>query len=247
MVDAAVKSAARAIEVLSHFGRVREPQSLKTICEGLGYPQSSTTVLLKTLTSLGYLNYDRVRRVYFPTMKVASLGEWIPTALFGRGEALEIMRDVHHSTQETVILATRNDLYIQYIATRESSHPIRFHVPEGSMRLMTTSAVGWLLMSTLKDHEVDNIIRRSNIVAGLSASANLKEIVEHVRVARIRGYGYAENTPLMGGATLCVILPTLIQGQPVVLACGGIIERMRENKSRYLAVLKSSARTFPEA
>ncbi|HYP57147.1 MAG TPA: hypothetical protein VEQ35_02560, partial [Beijerinckia sp.] len=160
---------------------------------------------------------------------------------------LEIMRDVHHSTQETVVLATRNDLYIQYIAIRESSHPIRFHVPEGSMRLITSSAVGWLLMSRLKDREVDNLIRRSNIVAGLGASANLKELTEQVRVARIRGYGYAENTPLLGGATLSVILPTQIQGQPVVLACGGIIERMRENKSRYLAVLKRSAKAFPEA
>jgi DNA-binding IclR family transcriptional regulator len=246
MVEAGVKSAARAIEVLSYFGRVREPQALKTICEGLKYPQSSTTVLLKTLTRLGYLNYDRVRRVYFPTMKVASLGEWIPASLFGRGEALEIMRDLHHSTMETVVLATRNDLYIQYIAAIESSHPIRFHVDEGSMRLMTVSTIGWLLMSPMKDQEVDNLIRRSNIAAGQAASANMKEVIEQVRLARIRGYSYAENTPFLGGATLCVTLPTLIQGQPVVLACGGVLERMRENRSRYLSLLLKSAKTYSE-
>ena len=58
----AVKSAARAIEILDYFRTAQQPRSLKLICEGLGYPQSSTTVLLKTLTSLGYeVNVTRRR------------------------------------------------------------------------------------------------------------------------------------------------------------------------------------------
>jgi hypothetical protein len=89
-MNIAVKSAARAIEVLNYFASVREPQPLKTICRSLEYPQSSMTVLLKTLTSLGYLNSDRSRRVYFPTIKVTSLGDWIPVALFGQGKIPEI-------------------------------------------------------------------------------------------------------------------------------------------------------------
>ena len=244
MTEASVKSAARAIEVLKHFSDAREPLSLKTICESLGYPQSSTTVLLKTLTSMGYLNYDRVRRVYFPTMKVTSLGEWIPAALFGRGEALEIMRDLQYFTNETVVLATRNDIYVQYIAALESSHSIRFHVEESSMRLMTVSPVGWLLMSTFKDPAVETLIRRANIAGGNAASMNVAEVLKQVKLARTRGYGYGENTPFQGGATLCVFLPTLIQGQPVVLACGGVAERLRENRDRYLKQMKKSVEAF---
>ena len=244
MTEMAVKSAVRAIEVLNHFNTARTPQSLKTISESLGYPQSSATVLLKTLTSMGYLNYDRVRRVYFPTMKVTSLGEWIPAALFGQGEALEIMRDIQYATHETVVLATTNDIYVQYVAALESSHSIRFHVQEGSMRLMTMSPVGWLLMSTLKDPAVDTLIRRANIAAGKAASADVNEIHKQVKLARTRKYGYGEHTPFQGGATLCVFLPTLIQGQPVVLACGGVAERMRENKDRYLKQMQKSVAAF---
>ncbi|MGY4290712.1 DNA-binding IclR family transcriptional regulator [Bradyrhizobium sp. LM2.7] len=72
--------------------RVRRPCAMSEIGLALGYPPSSTTVLLKTLVGLGYLNFDRRTRVYFPTPKVTSLGDWIPKSLFGnsrlnRGDA----------------------------------------------------------------------------------------------------------------------------------------------------------------
>ena len=83
-----VKSASRAIEILEFFMRARQPCAMSEIGLALGYPPSSTTVLLKTLVGLGYLNFDRRTRVYFPTPKVTSLGDWIPKSLFGVSEAL---------------------------------------------------------------------------------------------------------------------------------------------------------------
>lgn len=122
-----VKSATRVIEVLEFFRDHREPRSLKQLTEALGYPQSSTTVLLKSLVTLGYINYDRVRRVYFPTLRVASLGDWISQALLGQGRLLEAMRDVHNGTGETVSIAVQNDVYMQYIRVIQASHPLRFY------------------------------------------------------------------------------------------------------------------------
>ncbi len=75
---AQVKSATRAIEILELFCKVRQPQAMSEIAIALGYPQSSTTVLLKTLVTLGYLNFYRKARVYFPTPKVTSLCYWVP-------------------------------------------------------------------------------------------------------------------------------------------------------------------------
>ncbi len=238
----AVKSAARAVEVLEFFGTVREPKSLKAICESLQYPQSSTTVLLKTLTSMGYLNYDRRLRVYFPTLKVTALGDWVPQALFGNGRALEAMRDVHSATGEAVSIAIKNDIYFQYIKVIQSVHALRFHVAEGTMRPLTQSAVGWLLMSTLKGDELDNVIRRANIAAGKAEAVKVSDMVAQVSEVRRLGYSAAENVPFLGGGTLCVLLPMTIQGQPVVLGLGGSLERIRANRARYLAVLKRCAR-----
>lgn len=237
-----VKSAARVLEVLEHFRAVRKPSSLKEITEALGYPQSSTTVLLKSLIALGYLNYDRVRRVYFPTLRVAALGDWVPHALLGRGRLHEAMRDVHSATGETVSIAVQNDVYLQYIRVIQSTHALRFYTEEGSMRPLVQSALGWVLMSTRPDHEVERLIRRANIAVARPADrVNVAAMLERVAEVRRQRSAYAENVPLLGGATVCVLLPVTIHDQPVVLGLGGAIDRIRPMRARYTALLKRAA------
>ena len=130
MSPSLVKSATRAIEVLEYFKLSQQPRSMSELAADLGYPQSSTTVLLKTLVKLGYLNFDRQNRVYFPTPKVTSLGEWIPKVLFGSGKIIAAMKDVHAATGEGVFLGTKNDVYLQYMTTLPSIHALRFHIDE---------------------------------------------------------------------------------------------------------------------
>jgi DNA-binding IclR family transcriptional regulator len=237
-----VKSALRAIEILEFFTRVRQPRAMSEIGVALGYPPSSTTVLLKTLVGLGYLNFDRKRRVYFPTPKVTSLGDWIPKTLFGDSRLIEAMRDVHAATGEAVAIGTTNDVYLQYVKIVQSIHPLRFHVDEGALRPLTQSALGWLLMSTMSDEKVDNIVRRANIATpNASDRVKLPETMKRIRQIRGKGYCSAENVPILGGATICVLLPVTIQNQPVALGLGGAAERIKQNFSRYLGVLQQAA------
>ncbi|WP_198033750.1 IclR family transcriptional regulator [Bradyrhizobium sp. WSM2254] len=234
----------RAIEILELFMRARQPRAMSEIGAALGYPASSTTVLLKTLVSLGYLNFDRRRRVYFPTPKVTSLGDWIPKSLFGDSRVLEAMHDVHAATGEAVALGTTNDVYLQYVKIVQSIHPLRFHVDEGTLRPLTQSALGWLLMSTMSDEKVDNIVRRANIATPNAADrVKLPDMMKRIRQIRGKGYCSTENIPLLGGATICVLLPTTIQNQPVALGLGGVAERIKQNASRYLSVLQQAARS----
>jgi DNA-binding IclR family transcriptional regulator len=239
-----VKSALRAIEILELFMRERRPRAMSEIGVALGYPPSSATVLLKTLVGLGYLNFDRRRRVYFPTPKVTSLGDWIPKTLFGNGRLLEAMNDVHAATGEAVAIGTTNDVYLQYVKIIQSIHPLRFHVDEGTLRPLTQSALGWLLMSTMSEEKVDNIVRRANIATpDASNRVKLPEMMKRIRQIRGKGYCSAENVPIPGGATICVLLPTTIQNQPVALGLGGVAERIRQNSGRYLNVLQQAARS----
>ncbi|RST87655.1 transcriptional regulator [Aquibium carbonis] len=244
MQNSQVKSATRAIEILEYFKRIRQPRAMSEIAVALGYPQSSTTVLLKTLVTLGYLNFDRSDRLYFPTPKVTSLGDWIPRALFGTSRVLDALRDVHAATGETVSIGTRNDVYLQYVQIIQSVHALRFHVDEGTLRPLTQSAVGWMLLSTLPDDKIDNIVRRANI-ATPKASERVKigDMMERVREIRQTGYCWTENVPFLGGGTICVLLPISIQNQPVVLGLGGAAERIRLNRDRYLASLQRAAKS----
>lgn len=241
-----VKSAVRVLEILEQFRKHPQPQALKDICTVLGYPQSSGTVLLKNLVTLGYLSYDRATRCYFPTLKVARLGDWVETALFGHGQIFEIMRDLHSATGETVSVAQQNDIYMQYIRVIQSVHPLRFHTEEGSMRPLTLSATGWMLMSTHPDKEVDRLVRRANIATPRKEDRQpTGQMMQRIRDIRARGTAYVENVPLLGGATLCVMLPQKVQGRPLVLGMGGALERIRAHRETYLKLMQDLVSTLP--
>jgi DNA-binding IclR family transcriptional regulator len=242
MATTSVKSAVRALEVLALFREQRQPASLKQIAERLNYPASSATVLLKSLCALGYLSYDRLARAYFPTLQVASLGDWISHELFGQGEIFEVMQDLHAATGETVSIALQNDVYLQYIRVIQSVHALRFHTVEGSLRPLTQSATGWLLLSTHCDAQIEKLVRRANIATSKAQDRqSLTLTQERVAQARREGTAYAENIPLLGGATVAALLPTRVQGKAVVLGMGGTIERIRPNKNKYLKLVKELA------
>lgn len=243
MQPAQVKSATRVIEVLEYFQSVKQPRAMSEIALALGYPQSSTTVLLKTLVTLGYLNFDRTARVYFPTPKVTALGDWVPRALFGTGRVLEAMRDVHGATGEGVGLSTKNDVYLQYVQNLQSTHPLRFVIPEGTLRPITQSGIGWTLMSTMSDDKIDNIVRRANIVTEKAKRVTLSSMMEKIRQIREQGYCYSVDVPFLGGATLSTLLPIRIQNQPAVLFVGGAKVRFVEHHDHYLAVLLRAAKS----
>lgn len=85
MSDTVVKSAARVLEVFEFFAGRKTPATVGEVCASLGYPQSSTSVLLKSLLTLGYLSYDSGTRRYAPSEKVARLGNWIGNSTDGLG------------------------------------------------------------------------------------------------------------------------------------------------------------------
>lgn len=210
---------------------------MSDIALALDYPFSSTSVLLKTLVRSGYLNFDRQSRKYFPTTRVAALGDWVPEALFGSSRILEAMRDLFAATGEGVGINVKNDIYVQYLQNIHSTHPLRFVIETGSLRLITLTGIGWTLLSTLSDDQIDNHVRRANIVAGLSGRIEPDIVITKAHGIRSSGYCYVEDIPFVGGATLTALIPMRIGEQPVALSLGGGLERMREHKDRYLRAL----------
>lgn len=242
-----VKSAVRAFEILEYFKLNQQRRSMSEIANDLGYPLSSTTVLLKTLITLGYLSYDRQEHAYFPTPKLTALGDWIPTTLFGTGKILDAMRDVHRATGEGVFIGTKNEIYLQYTRTIESIHALRFHIDEFALVPLTRSAAGWVLLSLLPKENRESLIRRANVACSADERISLQEMEERIAEVREKGYAHAQGTPLKGGATIAVPLPVCISGQAACLAIGGLDQRVNANFERYLDVLKTAATSVTDA
>ena len=116
------------------------------------------------------------------------------------------------------------------------------------MREVTRSAAGWLLLSQKTDDEVDRLARRANIaVKSVAERVNVAELVRAMPQVRRDNWGYTENLPILGAATICVPLKVKLQGQPVILGMGGPVERIRALKPKALQLLRQGARAIDEA
>jgi len=81
-----VKSAVRVLEVLELFDRLQREASVGEVARELGYPVSSTSMLLGSLLERGYLRHGPDQRTYFPTPRVTLLGAWIEPQLTPHAE-----------------------------------------------------------------------------------------------------------------------------------------------------------------
>ncbi len=66
-MDAVVKSAGRVLEVFEFFAHRHAPATVSEVTAAPGFPLSSTSVLLKSLRSLGYLDHDARTERYLPS------------------------------------------------------------------------------------------------------------------------------------------------------------------------------------
>jgi len=234
----AVKSAKRALEILEVFARHRRPLALKEILDELGYPTSSGSALLKSLVALGYLDYDRERRIYFPTMRVATLGAWVPGALFGDGQLLPALEDLGRKTGETVILAVQSDLHAQYVHLIASDTPLPTRVPPGTLRPLARSGLGLVLLSGKSDAEIERLRRRIN-AAGEGGAQSREELMARVGEVRARGYAFSKNAISPGVGIIGAALPKGPFGRMSAVGVAGAVPTLEEKQDAIVADLKA--------
>lgn len=240
-----VKSASRALEVLDLFTEVRAPLRQKYIVQRLEYPQSSTTALLKSLVVLGFLNYDRATRTYFPTMRVAALGDWIGHSMYGAGQLIDLATTIHRRTDETVALVTQNDLFVQYIRILQPAHAYKFPPPEGAMRVLSQSSAGLVLMSRMSERTVDKLVRHIDLLEpDRGKRIDVARLLEHLEWIRREGYCFLAGVPVPEAATLSMPLPTGPHSIPLAIGVGGGNVRITRQKSRIIAIMREECDAY---
>jgi DNA-binding IclR family transcriptional regulator len=244
----AVKSASRTLEVLELFQEEQRPLRLNEIYHLLEYPQSSCTNLLKSMVMMGYLNYNRATWTYLPTGKVASLGNWLYNFLFGQGEYQALLQRIQSATDETVVLATQNDLFIQYVTVLTPSHAHKMPPTEGAMRVMTKSTAGLALMSKMSDRQVDKLCRQIHYYE-LSNSARLDvdEVMKELRWVRHVGYCHIAKRPTPEVASIAFPLGDQVHGIPLAIGVGGLNERIDDKKQHIVKVMREAIADFHAA
>lgn len=245
MSQPAVKSALRTFEVLELFAERRSPLRLQEVYNALGYPQSSTTALLKSMVMCGYLNYDRDHRTYLPTTRVSVLGNWLPGYIQAAGGFRELVEELQRRTDETVALITRNDLFVQYIILLTPSHEFQMAPQVGVMRKLVNSSAGLSLMARMDDRAIDKLVRYSNAYnGGNDVRVSYAEIMQQVERVRHVGYAYVPNQPAPAVSSITMALDADLYGVPLALGVGGLVERIADTKDHIVDVLRELVEGF---
>lgn len=241
----AVKSTMRTFEVLELFAERREPLHLYEIYTALGYPQSSTTNLLKSMVMMGYLNYNRANRTYLPTTRIISLGSWVPGYIQSAGGYRQLVEELQRRTDETVGLVTQNDLFVQYIIFAAPTHEHQRVPPVGAMRLMADSSSGIAMMAKMKDRAIDKICRYTNYYElGDGNRFSFEEIMREIEWVRHVGYAYAPNKPTEEVSSIAMALDADLHGVPLAIGVGGMADRIADRKWEIIETMRECLENF---
>jgi DNA-binding IclR family transcriptional regulator len=233
------RSIKRTLEVLEYFNPEHPTVSVNEISKALGYPQSSTSILLKSLSELGYLNYDKKTRTYRPSPRVALLGRGLRPYLFGDGRVMAALEEVARSTGELTFLAAPAGAFAQYIHVIPATNPVRLHMHTGAVRPMIGSGAGHLFLSALPDSELNSEIERfSERIEKPTISRD--QLMREIRRIRRNGYVLTTSTVTPGGGMLATLMPGLYGGSSLAVGVGGVAGIITANEEKYLAILRSA-------
>lgn len=236
-----VKSAGRTLQILEFFDDIRREATVMEVAETLGFPQSSTSALLRSLAATGFLHYDNASRSYILSIRAALLGNWVSERLFRSDRVLGLMQELNQRTGDTVVLAARNGLQSQYIHVVQAISPARLHITLGTVRPIAASGTGYVLLSHLSDKDVTRLVLRVNAEENQPDRAvKLRDVLDRVAAVRRDGYAFTPNIVTRGGSVLAMPLPVLRGQPPLVIGLGGISEVMTARKEELVALMREA-------
>lgn len=242
-------SLVKALALLEATAVEAAGRSLATLAAEVGIPKPTAHRILKTLTTLGYLERGP-QGVYRQTPKVQRLvsnnaSDRLLTA------ADTALRRLHEETRETVNLAELRSDQIVYLQVLESTQPLRRVATPNSVDPFHSTALGRAIVSHLPEAERDSLVRR----------ANLEKRTRHTNVdpASLAGVltqaardGYALEVDETDIGVTCIGAPVIENGVaigaisisvPTVRATGealnNLIEKVRRTAREVSSKLKS--------
>lgn len=237
MRGAAAKSAKRAFELLELFAsRPDEGWSVTQVARALEYPVSSTSILLRELSQLGYITQGGDKRLYRASLRSRFIG----AALSQQDTALHTMRTLVDrlavETGEEVVLASENGSAAQYIYLRHATLPFQGRQQVGANRPICRTSFGKALLARKTDAELALLVRRLN-AESQQPRIDMQPLMREIDLARRHSMALAFEEATPGAAGLSVILPEGFSDQPVALAICGPVDRIRQRLPQLTTIL----------
>lgn len=237
--SAGIKSAERCLAILEFFQERKQAATVGEIAAALSLPQSSTSMLLKCLVSLGYLEHGERSRLLRPTYRVALLGNWIQKSFFEHRPLTDAMEAIQRDIGETVVLGRQNGPAMQYVHIVDASYAVRLIIHNGTLRPMTRSALGIILLAQKPDHEARAIIRRNNAdTAEGDHRVNEQALLAELQNVRRQGFAESKGRMISSASTIAMLVPAAREATPLAIGVGGPLDRISERRQEIIGVIR---------
>lgn len=234
-----IKSARRVLEVFEYFADRQRAATVEEIRQALDYPQSSTSVLLHSLTSLGYLSQEAGTRRFQPTIRLALLGSWLVEEAGRARNPSSMMRRLSAATGDMILLGSQQGMNAVYVKIVQATNPIRFHMKQGAARPLCTTAIGRTLLSGKSDKEIGAIARRANAERLDSEPVvSPSDVIDAVRQGRKLGYFLTKGTMTPGAAVIAMRLDGPLDHPPLAVGIGAPIDRIESEQENFVELLR---------
>jgi len=247
-----VKSAERVLRIFEIFYERQCPLGVSEIARALGTPQSSTSVLLRSLKTSGYLVYQDATRRYFPSLRLALVSGWIGQSHFPESRLYEVMRTLNERFRHLVTVSVRNDLCYEVLSALPARTALRFEMRPRELRPLSRTTIGHLLLSAHDDGYIGRLIRRTNSLEE-DPALRVETAAVMAEIARIRaaGYAYSEGYAVPGVSVLAVAIPQP-RPQPrieetLALAMVGPVSLFREHLDEAVDAIRTLPRSLAQA
>lgn len=241
-MNTSIKSSQRTLALFELFSLKQQPLTVKEISLGLDMPLSSTSMLVKSLCELGYLERSLHDRKFYPTLRIALLGTWMRRRHRRAGQLPELLSRVSKETGEPTVLAMRNGIYSQYLITQQGNAPDRLVIESGMLRPLACSATGWCLLTLESQKTIDKIVRRTVAeVENQHWKKTASTAREQVALTTRRGYALSSGETVAGRGAIAILLPSMPGAHAMAAAAGSRIEEVLRKKDLILESLSKLA------
>ncbi len=233
-----IPAASRAMAVFEVFAREKRELSNSEMARLLSLPETSTSDLLHTLHSLGYLMRTTRTRRFYPTGRLLEAARQIAENDPLTAAAQEAVEQLVAKTNESAFFGLLDPTAVKVVAMQPSRQPLRYILEVGTRAALHASALGKGLLALLPEAEARAALEKSTLRQITPQTiVDIDKLMADIAKGRKRGWYEAREEGAEGVDGLAVT--GWLAGQAVGISLAGPVDRMRKHRTAYLDALRN--------
>ncbi|WP_042878532.1 IclR family transcriptional regulator [Cupriavidus necator] len=232
-----IPAASRTMAVFEVFAREKRELSNSDMARLLSVAESSSSDLLHTLHSLGYLMRTSRTRRFYPTGRLFETARQIRENDPLTTLAQEAVEQLTEKTNESAFFGVLEPTAVKVAAAQPSRLPLRYILDVGERVALHASGLGKAMLGLLPPEaaraRLESIERRA---VTPHTVVEIEPLMAQLAQGRELGWYEARDEGTEGVTALAVA--GWLGDQPVGISLAGPAERIAKNRENYLAALR---------